>query len=249
MNGDNINILKARLKMLGFDANVEQAIRAQICFQPDRFEIRDCKIRETESCFVTVSFIKEAGTQKYDCPYYDIALRKAIMIKEDLVEGVDVHRLDQEMGGINWVQIYTGRTSLLSVSQPSVVEITTVAEIVGQLKLLSTSVKGKMIADRLRFKYWADTALEIMIPNIGSIRSQYEISQRFYFFEEEKPISIEEGFRFLTSRWLEKQALLRKKLFEKVVTEENVVEPGNGRVGNGLLSKRKTLKKKQVLKK
>ena len=249
MNEENINLLKARLEMLGFDANVEQAIRAQICFQPDRFEIKDCKIRETESCFVTVSFIKEAGTQKYDCPYYDIALRKSIVIREDLVDGVEVQKLDMEMGEINWTQIYNGRTSLLSIKQPSLQDITKVAEIIRLLKLLSASIKGKLIADRLRFKYWSDTALEIMVPNIGSIRSQYEINQRFYFFEEEKPISIEEGFRFLNSRWLEKQALLRKKLFERVETEESGVNARNGRVGNGLLSKRKTLKKKQVLKK
>jgi hypothetical protein len=249
MNEENINMLKARLKMLGFDANVEQAIRAQICFQPDRFEIKDCKIRETESCFVTVSFVKEGSTQKYDCPYYDMALRKSILIKDDMVDGVEVQKLDMEMSGINWVQIYNGRTSLLAASQPSLGEITRVAEIVRHLKHLSASVKGKMIADRLRFKYWSDTALETMLPNLGAIRSQYEINQRFYFFEEEKPISIEEGFRFLNSRWLEKQALLRKKLFEKVETEENGVDKGSGRVGNGLLSKRKTLKKKQTLKK
>lgn len=249
MNEENINMLKARLEMLGFDANVEQAIRAQICFQPDRFEIKDCKIRETESYFVTVSFIRETEAQKYDCPYYDIALRKSIVIKENILDGVEVQKLDMEMSGINWAQIYNGRTSLLSVSQPTLSEITKVAEIIGHLKLLSASIKGKLIADRLRFKYWSDTALEIMVPNIGSIRSQYEISQRFYFFDEEKPISIDEGFRFLNSRWLEKQAQLRKKLFNKVETEESGVDTRNGHVGNGLLSKRKAIKRKPALKK
>ncbi len=39
MNDKNIEMLKARIKMLGFEIGVEERLRSEICFLPAHFEL------------------------------------------------------------------------------------------------------------------------------------------------------------------------------------------------------------------
>lgn len=48
----------------------------------------------------------------------------------------------------------------------------------------------------------------------GVLRNQYEISQRFYFFQEEEQIGLDEAYQFLLHRWREKQLNAKKKQTE-----------------------------------
>jgi hypothetical protein len=48
--------------------------------------------------------------------------------------------------------------------------------------------------------YWIDTPLFSFVPNGNIARNQYEISQRFYFFDGEELITLDEAYRFLCHR-------------------------------------------------
>jgi RNA polymerase-interacting CarD/CdnL/TRCF family regulator len=56
-----------------------------------------------------------------------------------------------------------------------------------------------------------DTPFMFLIPNAAALKNQYEISQRFYFFQDEEQISLDEAYRFLSHRWREKQLNAKKK--------------------------------------
>jgi hypothetical protein len=71
----------------------------------------------------------------------------------------------------------------------------------------------------------------------SSIRSKSDVSQRFYFSENSVGISVDEAYRFLQNKWLEKQMQLKKKQVD--TTSESDNDEANGSTGSGLLKKRR----------
>jgi hypothetical protein len=67
--------------------------------------------------------------------------------------------------------------------------------------------------------------------------SGFSISQRFYFTENSVGISVDEAYRFLQNKWLEKQLQLKKKQTD--TTSENDTDETSGTTGSGLLKKRR----------
>jgi len=64
------------------------------------------------------------------------------------------------------------------------------------------------------------------------------LSQRFYFFEAQTGISVDEAYRFLQNRWLEKQMQAKRK--ESVANNgEELTEEEHTSSGNGLLQKKR----------
>jgi hypothetical protein len=114
--------------------------------------------------------------------------------------------------------------------------------IVTDLKKLSVTTEGSQLADCLKVKFWLDTPLVSFIPNINVLRNLYEISQRFYFFDGAEQITLDEAYRFLSHRWLEKQLNAKKKEPENDQGPEN----GNSAGGNHSANKNKLLVKKRI---
>ena len=91
--------------------------------------------------------------------------------------------------------------------------------------------EGKEIANRLKIKHWCDTPLEELFSDLRSLRTRFEISQRFYFFDRQGGISVEEAYRFLNNRWMEKQLQAKRKQKEFSTIEEQSND--NAKVGSG----------------
>ena len=64
------------------------------------------------------------------------------------------------------------------------------------------------------------------------------MSQRFYFFDGQIGISIDEAYRFLQNRWLEKQMQAKKKQSDESTGRETEHDT-NGSSGSGLLRKKR----------
>ena len=75
---------------------------------------------------------------------------------------------------------------------------------------------GKAIALDLKLKYWADISYHGFAGIINPLKNKLEVSQRFYFFEGQAGISVDEAYRFLQNRWLEKQMQVKRKQPESV---------------------------------
>lgn len=85
-----------------------------------------------------------------------------------------------------------------------------------------------------------------MINNLGALKNRFEISQRFYLFNNGSCISAEEAYRFLNNRWMEKSLQVKKKQKEDkegeggasatdlAIAEKNLLQKKQGNKGRKL---------------
>ena len=181
MAGNNIAPIVKLLQTMGFENGLEHALRAKACFLPSHFEVLHKLNRAGDICSFHLFFKEEAGI--YKCLYYDACYRKEIVFDDPVAAS-----LDTRMQTIEWLTDFDD-----------------IEAVMHDLKMMDAQ-----LANLLQYKYWVGSPLENNIAGIASLRSQYEISQRFYVIEGSTPISVDEAFRFLQSRWMEKQARKRE---------------------------------------
>ena len=202
MNEKNIETIKNQMVSLGLPPEIEFDLRANICLQQDQFQVSHRHVKDQD--IMNSVFYFERKENEYCCSYYEACLRKKIFVPEIEVNEIDVLKLDERMSKIDW-QI------LLSNKIKGDPQFEALENIIIDLKKLSATPDGSQLAERLKIKFWIDTSLVFLIPNISALRNQYEISQRFYFFQDEEQISLDEAYRFLSHRWREKQLTAKKK--------------------------------------
>lgn len=110
--------------------------------------------------------------------------------------------------------------------------------IIDGLAELEKSEDGKAISIGLKLKYWIGIPYQELFGNISPLKNKSEVSQRFYFFDGQAGISVEEAYRFLQNRWLEKQMQAKKKQSDES-TEGEIEHDTNGSSGSGLLRKKR----------
>lgn len=225
MNEKNIESLKVQLISLGLQPDIEYELRANICLQPDHFQVSYRQTKEADT--INSIFYFERNESCYGCRYYEACLRKKISLPAILLNEVDVNELHERMSIVNW-DIGFSNNSMNKVQREKTSawqREEAIESIVTDLKKLSVTSEGLQLAERLKIKFWLDTPLVTFIPNVSVLRNQYEVSQRFYFFDGEERITLDEAYRFLSHRWLEKQLNAKKK------GTENGSENGSGAIG------------------
>jgi hypothetical protein len=102
--------------------------------------------------------------------------------------------------------------------------------VIDSLSALESVEDGKAIALDLKLKYWAGIPYHEYAGIISHLKSKSEISQRFYFFEGQTGISVDEAYRFLQNLWLEKQMQVKKKQIDSSAnsTSKNDEQPRRG---------------------
>lgn len=229
MPASNINTLIATLISLGFDPSVESQLRCHLCFKPTQFELSTSLFSGDDVCLFAVR-VERGEHGEYQLRYYTASLRKRVEVPAEVAE------LDRRMAAVDWATVSMGR----QVAKP--IEAAVVEEAADLVEALQAF---GIAADLLRYKYWFGTALEPLIEFSSQHKSIWEISERFYFFNEVDLIPFSDAIRFLNSRWMERQLQLRKKLVERSS------EAAGGDSGRSLLLKKKprTSAKKNLLKK
>ncbi len=114
-----------------------------------------------------------------------------------------------------------------------------IESIVEDLASLEVTEEGKMVARCLKSKFWAGIQYQKLVGNVSPLKNMNEISQRFYFFEGHPGISVDEAYRFLQNRWLEKLMQNKRKQSEDINKESNE-NSDEANAGNGLLRKKHT---------
>jgi hypothetical protein len=186
------------MEKLGFDASLQTSIATYISLQLPRFTIPYTTVKERD--VVRFNFFFERKGSAYSCLCYDAFLRKEIVVPDVIISNIHVRDLDEQMSFVNWKELFDRAQDIHSI--------------IDDLKTLDLSNEGKEYCELLKIKYWSDTPLE-EIMTLSPIKSKFEIGQRFYFFEDGKGISIEEAYRFLNNKWMERQ--LKKKVNTSVV--------------------------------
>ncbi len=228
MNIENIALLGGMLKDLGFDEALGYDLLKQASFLPPLIVVRQTMQKGADIISFQISF--ERKLDLYHFKYYDAALRKALDLSET------VSALDKKMQTIDWQSAFSlsERKQWSASDTASWKTEAVVASVIQELEVLGDTDD----AAKLKVKHWGD--IDQRIFNLVPLKSKFEISQRFYFFEEQGCIGADEAYRFLHNRWLEKQMLAQRKAVTGNEAEKK--DAGSGK----LLQKKRSGKIKQI---
>lgn len=238
MNIQNITALEEQLQLLGFD-NLGSLLLKRICFKPLSFDLSQRVAKGNDKLEVRLYFEKGKNGEVYMLKYYDITLLQESDFEESLIAGIKTADLMSQMASIDWKKAFSvdekkpwnpeDKTSWENESK--------VEAVIESLNIIEEDEKGKAIASFLKSKFWNGAPFQEMIGNIPAIKNKSDVSQRFYFSESGIGISIDEAYRFLKNKWIEKQMHFKKKLGNE--TAGNKDAEAEGSTGSGLLKKRR----------
>lgn len=213
MNIQNIGSVADTLRSLGFASHLGNKLLRHICFSKPEFAIKERMTIGSDIVNFNLIFQCKSEKHEYACIYYDATLRKEINVTGSIINGVNTKELEKQMQEIEWSIDCENHINknFNSEEKDSWLREEKIDKVVMQLQSLSSVEEGEDIADCLRFKFWCDTPAQDMVRNINTLKARYEISQRFYFFDNGSCISAEEAYRFLNNRWMEKNLQLKKK--------------------------------------
>ena len=208
MNIQNIASLTQKLTTLGFDESIGYRLLQHICFKPADFILTERIVKGKDA--LTFSIFFERKSDEYNFSYYDAAFLKEMEMPDLVINSINIRELDERMVEIAWVADNKAMGAFRLESELTWEREKRIEKIVTDLSRLSVTDEGKNFADCLKLKHWSGIPLQATMGNQNVLKSRFEVSQRFYFFDAQG-ISIEEAHRFLLNRWLEKKLLAKKK--------------------------------------
>ena len=239
MNIENISALMEQLQSLGFE-NAGYSLLKRISFKPENF-ILSLKIEKLkDKLSFQLFFEKEVSKGIYVLLYYDAILEKETPLTDAAINGINTTNLEKSMTEIDWKSAFdfVTKKQLNLDDKTSWEKEQKVESVIEGLAELEKSEDGKVVSVRLKLKYWAGIPYQDVFGNISPLKNKSEVSQRFYVFEGQPGISVDEAYRFLQNRRLEKQMQAKRKERDNVEISET--EKGShASSGSGLLKKKR----------
>jgi len=239
MNIENVAALAAQLESLGFgDAGC--LLLKRISFKPENFILSQKMEKAKDKLSFQLFFEKEVSKGTYILLYYDAILQKDMPLINAPINGINATSLEKSMIEIDWKSAFdfVTKKQLNLEDKTSWEKEQKVESVIESLSDLEKSEDGKAVSVGLKLKYWAGIPYQEVFGNISSIKNKSEVSQRFYVFEDQSGISIDEAYRFLLNRCLEKQ--MQEKRKQTSNTEISETEKDNrASSGSGLLKKKR----------
>ena len=240
MNIENISALMGQLQSLGFE-NVGYSLLKRISFKPDNFILSQKMEKAKDKLSFQLFFEKDVKQDIYVLLYYDAILQKETPLIDAAINGINTTNLEKSMIEIDWKNAFdfVTKKQLNLEDKTSWEKELKVESVIEGLSELEKSEDGKVVSVGLKLKYWAGISYQELFGNISPLKNKSEVSQRFYFFEGQTGISVDEAYRFLQNRWLEKQMQAKRKQTGES-TEKEIQPETNGSSGSGLLRKKKS---------
>lgn len=211
MNIDNISRLGLQLSTIGFD-RMEVSLLKRICFRPSTFELQQSIQKDTNAVLFNFHFKQEQETGDYSLQYYDVTLQKDLSLSSTVIGSIDITALETNMAAIDWKNIFSGKQTNWTADTKACWETATfIDNICEQLTTISFQEEGLQIASKLKLRYWSHNLPDDLIGCIATVKTKSDISQRFYF-SEDNSITIDEAYRFLQNKWIEKQLQQRDRI-------------------------------------
>ena len=239
MNIENISALMGQLQLLGFE-NAGYSLLKRISFKPENFILLQKIEKAKDKLSFQLFFEKDVKQGAYGLSYYDVVLQKETPLIDATINGINTTNLEKSMTEIDWKNAFdfVTKKQLNLEDKTSWEKEQKVESVIEGLSELEKSEDGKVVAVGLKLKYWSGTSYQELFGNISPLKNKSEVSQRFYFFVDQMGISVDEAYRFLQNRRLEKQMQAKRK--EPVSNnEEDLTETEHTSSGNGLLQKKR----------
>lgn len=239
MNIQNISALALQLKAIGFD-NMGYLLLKRVCLMPDGFIITEKQLKDDGQIVFNFHFQRDRKLNGYILAHYDAILQKEISLTTQVINGVDISELQEEMDAVDWKMAFDFNTKKpfnpddkLSYENQIKIEglVTTLSE-------LESTEQGKQVSILIKQKYWSEIPYNELMGNINTSKSKSELSQRFYNAEGQACISADEAYRFLQNKWLEKQLQIKRKQ-QDGTDESETGDAGQPSNRSGLLKKKR----------
>jgi len=246
MDIENISALMGQLQSLGFE-NAGYSLLKRVSFKPENFILSQKIEKAKDKLSFQLFFEKDVKQGIYVLLYYDAILQKAKPLIDAAINGINTSNLEKSMIEIDWKNAFDFVTKKqLNLEDKTSWEKEQKVELVIEgLSELEKSEDGKLVAVGLKLKYWAGISYQELFGNISPLKNKSEVGQRFYFFEGQTGISVDEAYRFLQNRWLEKQMQAKRKQVDEPVSENDGSESING---SGLLRKKRIVTNRRKFK-
>ncbi len=238
MNIQNVVMLGMQMQSLGF-GDASGLLLRRICFNPDNFYLPQTIVKDGGQLLFALYFEKQGMEGQYSLQYYDVTLQKDNAISALRSGNTDLTELEKQMSAIEWQKAF----DLDSVKPFDAEDKSTweteakVASVTNSLRLLEKNEQTKAFANYLKFKHWTGSFYQQLFTSIVPAKSKFDISQRFYFSESGNTITVDEAYRFLQNKWVERQIRQKKKLPDDASQTE--MENGKASSNRGLLQKRR----------
>ena len=246
MNIENVAALAAQLESLGFE-NAGYSLLKRICFKPVNFFLSHKTEKGKDQLTIHLFFEKNSKQNAYVLMYYDAILQREMAMPDAIINGINTATLEKRMAEIDWKSAFDVdiKKQWSLDDKESLNNEQKIESIIEYLCELERTEEGRAISVSLKLKYWAGTLYHELVGNISPLKNKSEVSQRFYFLEGQAGISVDEAYRFLQNRWLEKQMQAKSKQKDGADTKGNHAneqEPA----GPGLLRKKRISKRNAV---
>lgn len=244
MNVQNITALTEQLQSLGFE-NEGYLLLKRICFKPDSFLISQKIEKGKDKLTFQLFFERDSKQNVYSLMYYDAILQKETALIDVMVNGINAAVLERSIAEIDWKNAFDFNAKKLwnAEDKTSWEKEQKIESVIEDLTELEKSEEGKAIAVSLKLKYWTGVPYQELFGTISPIKNKSEVNQRFYFFDGQAGISIDEACRFLQNRWLEKQMKAKRKQPDAAETGETEND-NRASTGSGLLKKKRLSRSK-----
>ncbi len=239
MNIENISALLGQLQSLGFE-NAGYSLLKRISFKPENFILSQKIEKAKDKLSFQLFFEKDIKQDIYVLSYYDAILQKETSLIDAAINGINISNLEKSMIEIDWKNAFDfdAKKQLNLEDKTSWEKELKVESVIEGLSELEKSEEGKVVAVGLKLKYWSEVSYQELFGSISPLKNKSEVSQRFYFFEGQTGISVEEAYRFLQNRLLEKQMQAKKKESDANKGEE-LRDEEHTSSGNGLIQKKR----------
>lgn len=239
MNIQNIATLAAKLEGLGFE-NTGYLLLKNISFRPQQFWLV-VKAAHLNNALSFHLFIQRNSVNKeYELQYYDANLSAVPNEGGQKINGIDITELVSAMKQIEWKDAFdfTIRKNVLVNEKSNLEKEEAVESVIERMQVLERSDIGKNVSIDLKLEFWSGLPYQDLFGNIAPAKNKFEISQRFYCSSGQPGITVDEAYRFLQNRLLEKQIMLRKKQLENPEASGNTTD-SIPESGSGLLRKKR----------
>ncbi|GAB2821352.1 hypothetical protein [Ferruginibacter profundus] len=244
MNIENIISLEKQLHSLGFE-NTGNFLLKRICFKPDHFFLPQ-KIEKDNEQLVFQFFIeKDIKQDAYLLKYYDATLQAGLSANNSIINNIDIINLENLMKEVDWKNAFdfSSKKQLNWNDKASWEKELQLEAVMENISRLEITEEGFAIAAGLKLRYWRGAPYQELFGNINPVKNKSDISQRFYLFEGQVGISVDEAYRFLKNRLLEKQIHLKRKHTNNQEADETENE-SQGSDSKGLLKKKRGVNSK-----
>lgn len=233
MNIQNISGLTNQLMTLGF-GDLGFSLAKRIALKPENF-LMQVKIEKENDIMQAEIFIQNKD-DLYNVQYYDATLQQNSFAMSEELNGINIPMLEKKMLAIDWKNAFELDEQKPWNEKAELNNEQAVESAISDLKHLETMDEGKAIASLLKLKYWAGANYYDIFGVITAPKAKAEISQRFFIFDGQPGISVDEAYRFLQNRRMEK--LMKRKQADEIAKEnDSAGEASNS--GNGLLKKKR----------